>query len=322
MKYTVSVSITRKYKAPIPRCRQLVSPTPSRNHPLTRLQRVALAVLFLTVSLIFSKANMAAQLSLYPLLTRIANRAEAAPDALAITDVPHGVTVDYRSLAHDVVRLAVDLVDAASPAPGTDLQEQRVAILCDKGYLVPLSLLSIWAAGGFALPVLASLPLAEQRYLIDNADCALIICDRANRHRADELAGNKPAGSEPCNVLEMSLERIREPRDDLPDPQDSAKLLLSRPQIDGERRAMMLYTSGTTGRPKGAVTRHSALSAQVESIVTAWRWTEADNLLHILPLNHLHGICVALLPSLWAGAHVELWSKFDGQAVSCHWKRG
>jgi len=247
-------------------------------------------------------------LSRYPLLERIAARASAAPSAPAIVDVPHGVSVTYGELAADIVRLGNLLLSTASVS---DLGESRIAILLQKGYLVPLALLSTWAAGGFALPVLPGLPVPEQSYLVNNADCSLIICDAANRARAEELVKEKNEG-EAISILEISLASLREG----PAVADAPATLAGLSPIDGERRAMMLYTSGTTGRPKGAVTRHSALAAQVQSVVSAWHWSETDNLLHILPLNHLHGIAVALLPTLWAGAAVEMWEKFDGPKVS------
>ena len=63
----------------------------------------------------------------------------------------------------------------------------------------------------------------------------------------------------------------------------------------------MLYTSGTTGRPKGVRLTHAALAATVTSLEQAWRWRRDDRLLHVLPLHHTHGLIVALLGALWAG---------------------
>ena len=63
----------------------------------------------------------------------------------------------------------------------------------------------------------------------------------------------------------------------------------------------MLYTSGTTGRPKGV---RLSLAATLASLDEAWRWRRDDRLLHVLPLHHTHGLIVALLGALWAGAEV------------------
>ena len=67
----------------------------------------------------------------------------------------------------------------------------------------------------------------------------------------------------------------------------------------------MLYTSGTTGRPKGVRLSHGALAATVSALEEAWRWRRDDRLLHVLPLHHTHGVVVALLGALWAGAEVR-----------------
>lgn len=256
---------------------------------------------------LLSKTKMAAKLTSYPLLGRIGAHARTAPSSPAIVDVPHGLDVSYGRLASDVLRLASRL---ALSKGGSDLGEARVALLVDKGYLAALGLLAIWAAGGLAVPALPSLPLAEQAYLVNNADCSLVLVDANNRARADALAAQKEG--EALDVFEVSLDNLG---DEVAPEAEAGAALEALPQIDGERRAMMLFTSGTTGRPKGAVTRHVSLAAQAESTVKAWRWTKDDNLLHILPLNHLHGISVGLLPTLWAGASVEMWDKFDANKV-------
>jgi malonyl-CoA/methylmalonyl-CoA synthetase len=78
---------------------------------------------------------------------------------------------------------------------------------------------------------------------------------------------------------------------------------------------MILYTSGTTSRPKGVVTTHGNLRAQVESLVEAWAWSPDDRILHVLPLHHTHGIVNALLCALWAGATCEMLPTFDARRV-------
>jgi malonyl-CoA/methylmalonyl-CoA synthetase len=76
---------------------------------------------------------------------------------------------------------------------------------------------------------------------------------------------------------------------------------------------MMVYTSGTTGRPKGVVTTHANIHAQIHSVVTAWEWTSADRALLVLPLHHVHGIINVVCSALWSGATCEMQPRFDAE---------
>jgi malonyl-CoA/methylmalonyl-CoA synthetase len=87
------------------------------------------------------------------------------------------------------------------------------------------------------------------------------------------------------------------------------------PEVADGRRAMMVYTSGTTGKPKGVVTTHANIAAQVTSLVTAWEWQIDDWILLVLPLHHVHGIINVLTCALWAGARCEMLPKFDAEQV-------
>jgi len=79
--------------------------------------------------------------------------------------------------------------------------------------------------------------------------------------------------------------------------------------------ALIAYTSGTTGAPKGAVLTHGNLLANSESIALTWRWEADDRLVHALPIFHGHGLCVALYTSLLVGSSVVLLPRFDVDAV-------
>ena len=89
------------------------------------------------------------------------------------------------------------------------------------------------------------------------------------------------------------------------------------PRLDAlgpEAPALLAYTSGTTGRPKGALLSHGNLCASAEALRLAWRWTPADRLVHALPLFHVHGLGVALLGTLHAGASAVLLPRFEPDA--------
>ena len=80
-------------------------------------------------------------------------------------------------------------------------------------------------------------------------------------------------------------------------------------------QALFLYTSGTTGEPKGAVISHQNILACVKALHQAWQWTAEDHLLHILPLFHVHGLIVAQFGALYANARTSWLLKFDASAV-------
>jgi malonyl-CoA/methylmalonyl-CoA synthetase len=79
--------------------------------------------------------------------------------------------------------------------------------------------------------------------------------------------------------------------------------------------ALLVYTSGTTGAPKGAVHTHASLLASAEAVRIAWRWTDADRLILALPLFHVHGLCVGLHGTLLSGGSVLLQPGFQVDAV-------
>jgi malonyl-CoA/methylmalonyl-CoA synthetase len=78
---------------------------------------------------------------------------------------------------------------------------------------------------------------------------------------------------------------------------------------------MILYTSGTTSKPKGVVTTHANLQAQIESLVEAWEWSASDRIPLFLPMHHVHGIINVASCALWSGAQIEPFPRFDLKAI-------
>jgi malonyl-CoA/methylmalonyl-CoA synthetase len=82
-------------------------------------------------------------------------------------------------------------------------------------------------------------------------------------------------------------------------------------ELNGDHLAVLAYTSGTTGRPKGARIRHKDIMGTLQALHHAWEWSKDDRLVHTLPLFHIHGLFVAGLGSFWAGAQILLLPHFD-----------
>lgn len=176
-----------------------------------------------------------------------------------------------------------------------DLDEARVAFMVDPGARYIEILWGVWSAGGIAVPLCLTHPEAELEYAIGSTGVELVIAGQDHFEKVSKVAAR--LGIAAVVADEVLAERV----------------LL--PKVSPERRAMMLFTSGTTGRPKGVVTTHANIDAQVRSLIEAWGWSSDDRILLTLPLHHLHGILNVVTCSLEVGAVCEMHSRFDAEAA-------
>ncbi|KDD76064.1 AMP-binding enzyme [Helicosporidium sp. ATCC 50920] len=95
----------------------------------------------------------------------------------------------------------------------------------------------------------------------------------------------------------------------------TSRVLSVEEEDEQDHNALILYTSGTTGPPKGVVHTHGSLKAQVNTLCRAWNWSQDDVILHALPLHHTHGLVNALLCPLTVGARVEDAAPFKAERV-------
>jgi malonyl-CoA/methylmalonyl-CoA synthetase len=146
-------------------------------------------------------------------------------------------------------------------------------------------------AGACVVPMNPDYRAAEAEHIITNSDPSLVIADAERASIIGEL------GRRVVELEDM-------PRGDPP----------AMPALTPEDPALILYTSGTTGRPKGAVLEHGGMLAQARGAIAVWRWTPGDVLVHALPLFHLHGLGMGLNGTLLSGGRATLIS-FSPQAV-------
>ena len=219
----------------------------------------------------------------------IAARARAHAERTAVV-APEG-TFTYAELLDASARVAAALLDGRG-----DLAEARVAFLAPPGWDYVAVQWGVWRAGGIAVPLAVSHPPAELEYVVQDADAGVVV---AHPQFADVL---RP-------IAERNGRRFLRTDEAL------ATASGALPLVEEARRAMIVYTSGTTGRPKGAVTTHAGLRAQVTSLVQAWEWTADDRILLVLPLHHVHGIVNVLACALWSGAVCEILPRFDAGEV-------
>lgn len=202
----------------------------------------------------------------------------------------------YRQL-HDAARaVAAHLLSGGK----TDLLEARVALMAPPGFAYAAIQRGIWLAGGIAVPLCLTHPLPELEYVFDDVKPAFAIAAPPYLEMLAPLAERHGARLLPAPTV-MNGRPQAEP-----------------PRLSAFRRAMILYTSGTTSKPKGVVLTHANLIAQIQTLVQAWDWRQSDRILHALPLHHTHGIINALGCALSAGAACEFAEKFEAAKA---WQR-
>lgn len=184
-----------------------------------------------------------------------------------------------------------------------DLHEARVAFMVTPGFDYVRVQWGIWRAGGMAVPLCLTYPPASLDYVLSDTRASIVVVSARYSAIVKPLA-------EARQIQLIELES----------PDDYGDVVL--PDIQPERKAMILYTSGTTSLPKGVVTTHANLDAQITSLVTAWEWQPSDHILCVLPLHHVHGIVNVIGCALWAGACCEFLPEFSAAGVFTAFQRG
>ena len=212
-----------------------------------------------------------------------------------------GRVYTYDDVAHVSARFANALV-ALGVEPG-----DRVAVQVEKSIEAVMLYLATLRAGAVFLPLNTAYTPAELDYFIQDAEPRVFVCDPSRREALEPIAGKHGARVETLGVWtshEASAGTL------------SDRALAASDAFDTVARepgdlAAILYTSGTTGRSKGAMLTHDNLASNAVTLVDAWRFTGDDTLLHALPIFHTHGLFVALTVALMAGSSLLFLPRFD-----------
>lgn len=213
-------------------------------------------------------------------------------------------SITFGALSERSLQAALALHDRHAVAPG-----DRVALLVEPGPTFVVALLAIWRLRATPLVLTTLHPPMERARLLDDAGVGILVTGPGSAPEARRCAGDRavvvldehvwdvaesgaPAGS---RVSGVGFDPALTPEDD--------------------DLALLVYTSGTTSRPKGVMLSNRQLAAQCAAIAAAWRLTPDDALVHALPLHHVHGLVIALLSALIAGGRVIALARFDPAGV-------
>ena len=214
--------------------------------------------------------------------------------------LPDGSTVTHAAFLEDVGRMANALA-ALGLSHG-----DRVAVHAAKSP----EALALYAAcigtGAVFLPLNTAYTPAELDYFVTDSQAALFVCD------PDEEVALQPVARAADAVLKTLGADGTGTLTELAARQDAACAISDR---DGDDLAALLYTSGTTGRSKGAMLTQTNLLSNAVALAEAWRFTADDVLLHALPIFHSHGLFVACNVSLLAGGSMIFQPRFDPDEV-------
>ncbi|TRC95826.1 malonyl-CoA synthase [Mesorhizobium sp. WSM4303] len=182
----------------------------------------------------------------------------------------------------------------------------RVAVQVEKSPECIFLYLACLRAGAVFLPLNTAYTLTELGYFFGDAEPRLVVCDPARAGDIAPLAKTSGAVTATLgrngegSLTELAAQQPMDFNDMARGPDDLAAIL---------------YTSGTTGRSKGAMLSHENLASNARVLVEQWRFTEEDVLIHALPIFHTHGLFVATNVALMAGASMLFEQKFDASRI-------
>lgn len=225
---------------------------------------------------------------------------KAKPQKIAIRTL-QGLHYSYRDLAAASARMAHYISSLGLK------QGSRVAARVEKSPEALMLYLACLRSGMVFLPLNTGYQSEELRYFFNDAKPGLVVCDPSAFGWIKPLA--EASGCPHVETLGSDISGSLLDKA-APFPDDFSTIACGPDAL-----AAILYTSGTTGRSKGAMLTHANLASNALVLHHAWRWQEDDVLIHALPIFHVHGLFVAIHGALWAGAQMVWMSKFDPAAV-------
>ncbi|WP_299792464.1 malonyl-CoA synthase [uncultured Marivita sp.] len=208
--------------------------------------------------------------------------------------------ISYAAFVGLVAQIAHVLRDAGL-TPG-----DRVVVQAPKCVEMVALYAATLQAGGVFLPLNTAYKRDEVAYFVEDATPRIVVCDPASVETLTGIADRAGA-----ILLTLDAAGQGTLMASVPDKPTTFDTVPRGP----DDLAALLYTSGTTGRSKGAMLTHDNLLSNTKALTELWRITDADTLIHALPIFHTHGLFVALNTSLYAGACVHFMPGFSTDAI-------
>ena len=221
-------------------------------------------------------------------------------DATAI-ETDNGLNYSWRDLERATAMMANLLQSLDLP------QGSRIAVQVEKSVEAVVLYLATLRAGHVFLPLNTAYQSAEIEYFIGNAEPAVVVCSSKNFGWVSKLAFKAGTG----HVFTLDDDRSGTLLARATQCSDRHQVVSKRP----DDLAAILYTSGTTGRSKGAMLTHGNLLSNAQVLKDYWGWQPGDVLMHVLPIFHVHGLFVALHGALLNGSKMIWMGKFDPKRV-------
>ncbi|KAK3674820.1 hypothetical protein LTR78_005164 [Recurvomyces mirabilis] len=253
------------------------------------------------------------------LFSRLLRFAYVQPPRLCIRDVTTGQEATHHQLLSDVLHLRQRLYSQLGPSTLSTLERQDgaiyIAVLAPGGYEYTVAMLAVLALGAAVVPLSVALPVSEAKYFITTSHSVAVLTATSTLQLGlsleKEIKDSDPTSTFTCLPIAPSTSAPLLPRAEVK--------ISSNPPLSDAAPGVVIFTSGTTGPPKGAVMRRSYTFTDALGIADHYAVTPSDVLLHVLPVHHATGLGIMFFPFLVAGATIEF--KSSGFSEAWTWER-